>query len=184
MSEVPNISTKTGDGGETSLWSGGRVKKNHPSIKCVGELDLFDSAIGLLYKDLNNKTIINILNKVQSRLVQLKGEIATHPIEWDNFKKTFDSIKQKDVDYLDAKCLKIKEKLEASDYEITGWIQYGSEGSLSAQFDYVRGLCRKCEVSIYDLEEALLNASISVYIKQYINRLSDLLYYIGRFLRE
>lgn len=184
MSKLPNIITKTGDGGETSLWSGERVSKNHPAIKCVCELDLFDSAIGLLYSDLNNKTLINTLNKVQSRLVQLKGELATHPISWDDFRKKFDIIKQKDVEYIEAKCEKIKQKLEESDYQITGWIQYGAEGPLSAKFDHLRGLCRKCEVAIYDLDAGLMNASVSVYIKQYVNRLSDLLYLMARLVRE
>lgn len=187
--KLPKISTKTGDSGQTSLWSSERVEKNHPAIKCVGELDLFDSSLGLVYSKLNKDDLIHLeiwdsLSKIQSRLVYLKGEIATHPRKWNEFKKKFPSISDVDVDYLDKSSDKIKSVLEDQCYEIKGWIQYGDDGELSALIDYCRGLCRKSEIQIYDLEEVLTNATISDSIKKFINRLSDYLYWVARYLRS
>ena len=186
--KLPNISTKGGDNGETSLWSGDRVSKNHPAIKCVCELDLFDSAIGLIYSKLNDSIthleIADSLDKIQSRLVYLKGEIATHPREWDKFRKKFKPITDVDVDYIDKACQNFKEALEGQGYEIKGWIRYGEEGDISAIIDYCRGLCRKSEIEIYELDDALIHSKISEPIKKYMNRLSDYLFWIARFLRK
>jgi cob(I)alamin adenosyltransferase len=189
MIKLPNISTKKGDSGETSLWSGERVPKDHPAIICGCEIDLLDSYIGLIYGNLNlskiDHTEINdSLQKIQSRLVYLKGEIATHPREWDNYLKKNPAISAVDVDYLDQACDSIKKSLESQGYVISGWVQYGSEGHLSAQFDYAGRLTRKVEVELYKLESKLHDATINKYIKQYINRLSDYLYWLGRYVRE
>jgi cob(I)alamin adenosyltransferase len=189
MKKLPKISTKGGDLGETSLWSGERVPKNHPAIKCGSKIDLMDSYIGLIYSnlDLNKYDHIEIhdsLQKIQSRLTYLKGEIATHPREWVKYKKKHKAISPVDVDYLDQAGESIKKVLESDEYKIKGWIQYGSEGKISAKFDYLRALVRDVETEIYDLEDKLINAEINKSIKQYINRLSDYFYWIARYLRE
>jgi cob(I)alamin adenosyltransferase len=189
MSKLPKISTKGGDLGETSLWSGERVPKNHPAIKCGSKIDLMDSYIGLIYSDLNLARVDHIeindsLQKIQSRLTYLKGEIATHPREWEKYKKKYKAISPVDVDYLDQAGESIKKALESDGYKITGWVQYGSEGKISAKFDYLRALVRDVEIVIYDLEDKITSASINKYIKEYINRLSDYFYWIARYLRE
>lgn len=188
MSKLPNISTKTGDSGQTSLWSGERVSKNHPAIKCVCEIDLLDSYIGLIYEDLNQEQIDHLeikdsLQKIQSRLIDLKGEIATHPLAWEKYKKKNKAISPVDVDYLDQACQSIKSVLESQNYKIKGWIQYGSEGKLSAKIDYLRALVRRSEIEIYMLNDNLINASLNQNILQYINRLSDYFYWVARYLR-
>lgn len=183
--KLPIITTRGGDNGETSLWSGERVAKNHPAIKCVCELDLFDSAIGEIYNNLDGvEELYKTFIKIQTRFVDLKGEISTHPRSWPDFYKKFKPINQKDIDYLDKCCDNIKLFLEGTGYEITGWVRYGSEGKVSAHLDYLRAVCRKCEVAIYDLESVLKDVEISPYIKQYINRLSDYLYLLARYSKE
>jgi ATP:cob(I)alamin adenosyltransferase len=183
--KLPVISTKGGDKGETSLWSGERVPKNHPAIKCVCELDLLDSAIGMIYEYLDDqKELHKSLIKIQKRFIDLKGEIATHPRSWSDFYKNFKPITEKDVEYIDGCCDAVRGFLESEGYEITGWIRYGEEGKVSAQLDYIRGLCRKCEINVYDLEDKLTGAKISDPIKQYINRLSDYFYLLARYCRK
>lgn len=183
MAKLPNIITKTGDKGKTSLWSGERVEKNHFTIRCLSELDYLDSAIGVSYQYLKGDTDVSLfLNKIQSRLVNLKGEIATHPLHWKKFYEDFDYIKDSDIKDLEEECNRIKKILEEYGYKIIGWIRYGEEGDASAYMDYVRSICRKCEVEIYDLDEKLINAEISKNIKIYINRLSDYFYWVARYL--
>jgi cob(I)alamin adenosyltransferase len=185
MAKLPNIITKTGDKGETSLWSGERVEKNHFAIKCVAELDYLDSAIGVSYQYLDiYKDVSLFFQKIQSRLITLKGEIATHPLAWKKFYENFDYIKEIDTEELEKECAEIKLKLEKSGYKITGWIRYGEEGEVSAYIDYLRAICRKCEIAIYDLNEKLVNAQISSNIKIYINRLSDYFYWVARYLKS
>lgn len=67
-----SIATKTGDGGETSLLSGERVKKSDPRIHFVGSLDELNSHIGLL-RLYGADTIVKneILEQVQKDLFAL-----------------------------------------------------------------------------------------------------------------
>ncbi len=184
MKKLPNISTKTGDNGETSLWSGERVAKNHPAIKCVCELDLLDSSIGIIYSHLKNVEDSNskTLREIQERLIYLKGEICTHPKDWSKFYKEHSAISEKDVDFINDSCDSLKEMLEKRNYKIKGWVRYGDEGNLSSIVDYTRCLARKSEIEVYNLDDELINSSISTPIKKYINRLSDYFYWLARFL--
>lgn len=178
------ISTKGGDKGYTSLFSGERVSKNHPAMRCQAELDMLDSTIGLIYEYIGDfKELSPILKKIQKRMIYLKGEIATHPRAWPEYRKKQKPISKKDVEYIDNCSENIKTHLGEQGYEVTGWVMYGSEGHLSARFDHLRAECRKCEVMLYDLDENLNNASISEDIKQYINRLSDFFYLLARYVQ-
>jgi len=182
--KLPIISTKTGDKGETSLWSGQRVPKNHPAIKCVCEIDLFDSSMGLLHDLIQHSNVYGVIIDIQFDLVYLKGEIATHPRDWNKYRKNNKYISQSNVKYLDKKCDEIKTKLENKEYKISGWVIYGGEGRISAHFDYIRSLCRKVEIEIYNLDDKIKDENISESIKQYINRLSDYLYLLARYFSK
>ena len=48
MSKEFKVYTKTGDDGTTALFSGGRVKKDHPRLEAYGTLDELNSILGLL----------------------------------------------------------------------------------------------------------------------------------------
>lgn len=180
--KIPNISTKTGDTGQTSLWSGERVSKNHPAMKAESSLDMLDTSIGVMYEYLDDyKELRGSLRKIQTRMRHLKGEVATHPRAWDDFRKRHNPIVKKDVDNLDLWCENIRQNLSDNDYEIKGFVRYGKEGIVSARFDRLRAECRDAEGVLYDLDDAMSNASISSEIKQYINRLSDYFWLLARY---
>jgi cob(I)alamin adenosyltransferase len=186
MSNIPQISTKTGDSGRTSLYSGEKVPKNSPAIKCVAKLDTFDSALGLIIPKLGNKKDVKqSIQHIQSRLVHLKGEIATSPMNWAFYIRRSEAINEDDVKYLDEKGNEIKSQLEEEDYEIKGWISYGAEGELSSLFDFARSLCREAEVEIADFAVVCgYEGELNKQIKVYINRLSDYLYWLARLCRK
>lgn len=176
-SKLPIISTKRGDEGYTSLWSGERVPKNHLAIKCLAEIDLMDSYLGLVKCKVEDK-YKNILNHIQSRLIYLKGEVATSPSGWERYREDKKYICEMDIDYLEEECLKIKKDLENMNFEISGWIKYGDSGEISAYIDLCRALARKSEICLYDLQ-GIYYQEISFCIKKYLNRLSDFLYWLS-----
>jgi cob(I)alamin adenosyltransferase len=186
MSKLPTISTRSGDGGRTSLYSGEKVPKNSPAIKCVAKLDTFDSALGLIIPKLGNKKDVKqSIEHIQGRLVHLKGEIATSPMNWAFYLRRKEAISEDDVKYLDEKGNEIKSQLEEEDYEIKGWISYGAEGELSSLFDFARSLCREAEIEILNFEGSVGNeGELNKQIKIYINRLSDYLYWLARLCRK
>jgi cob(I)alamin adenosyltransferase len=83
------IYTRTGDGGETSLLSGGRVAKDHPRIEVYGTLDELNSLLGLLLTEPVPEAAAAELERVQSALFSMgaaladaEGRFARDPSEW------------------------------------------------------------------------------------------------------
>ncbi len=83
------IYTRTGDGGETSLLSGGRVAKDHPRIEAYGTLDELNSLLGLLLTEPVPEAAAAELERVQSALFSMgaaladaEGRFARDPSEW------------------------------------------------------------------------------------------------------
>ena len=83
------IYTKTGDAGETSLLSGGRVAKDHPRIEAYGTLDELNSLLGLLLAEPIPGAAVVELEQVQSALFSMgaaladaEGRFARDPAEW------------------------------------------------------------------------------------------------------
>jgi cob(I)alamin adenosyltransferase len=66
------IYTKTGDSGETSLFSGKRVSKTHSLVECFGALDELNSALGFLIFSVEKSSV---LSSTLSRLVACQSEI-------------------------------------------------------------------------------------------------------------
>ena len=84
------IYTRTGDGGETSLLSGGRVAKDHPRIEVYGTLDELNSLLGLLLTEQLPEAVAGELERVQGALFAMgaaladaEGRFAHDPCEWD-----------------------------------------------------------------------------------------------------
>ena len=58
---ITKVTTKTGDGGKTSLGNGQRVHKNHPIINTLGELDYLNSIIGWAEVESTNEDLLPFL---------------------------------------------------------------------------------------------------------------------------
>ena len=83
------IYTRTGDSGETSLLSGGRVAKDHPRIEAYGTLDELNALLGLLLTEPVPAAAAGHLAQVQSALFSMgaaladaEGRFARDPSEW------------------------------------------------------------------------------------------------------
>ena len=80
------IYTKTGDKGETSLFGGGRVKKNDARVAAYGEVDELNSFVGVLITSIAEAdfpqqpnpadALVNFLQTLQNRLFDLGAELA------------------------------------------------------------------------------------------------------------
>ena len=80
------IYTKGGDSGETSLFGGERVDKDHDRIAAYGTLDELNAVLGLARAQLDldpnlqsvlSEPIDGLMNEVQNRLFDLGAELAT-----------------------------------------------------------------------------------------------------------
>ena len=71
------IYTKTGDGGETGLFAGPRVAKDHTRIEAYGDVDELNAILGLVRADNNDHEVDAALERVQNELFAVGSELAT-----------------------------------------------------------------------------------------------------------
>ena len=178
------IITKKGDEGETSLLMGGRVSKNDCRVIANGKIDTLHASLGLVHQQFDkqcssDRKIAEVLFKIQKTLIKLMGEIATADDEKSKYREKFDHIEKKDLDFIESTAKQLMNKLEKENYEIKGWILYGSTNAATAQLDYSSKLCREAELLVVDIKSN--GHEIRNSITQYLNRLSDVLFIIARY---
>ncbi len=168
------ISTKTGDGGETGLASGGRVGKDHPRVEAYGTVDELNAVLGLLAAgDLPAGEKARI-GEVQEALFALGAALA------DPEGRYAPSAGAWRVEPLEAWIDRMEGQLEP----LRSFILPG--GTREAALAHLaRTVCRRAERRLVTLgrgEASLPEGSVA-----YLNRLSDALFLLARrlnFLRE
>lgn len=164
------IYTKTGDEGSTSLFDGQRVKKYSNRVDVYGTFDECNAVISIAEKFSQIPENKEFLIKLQYKMFQLSGEIATVDSEW--FATHSEQINQMDIKELEYIIDVYTEKLpEIKTFILPGTSIAGSHLHLA------RTVCRRAERLLIQLSEEV---EIRPEIKQYTNRLSDCLYILAR----
>jgi len=169
------ITTKGGDKGETSLYSGERVKKSHLIMETVGTLDELNSWIGLIKSFLDNVFIKDGLEKIQLQIFNICSVIATR--ETSDFFDKIQKINEETINDLEDFQKKLLEIVEMPDkFIIPGTNRF------SAQTDIARTVCRRAERRLVQLADSETSkVKTYQYEKKFINRLSDILFIIARY---
>jgi cob(I)alamin adenosyltransferase len=170
-----SIATKTGDSGTTALLFGKRVPKTHIRVATYGQVDELGSALGLCRAHTDNASAKAIIREIQGELVYLMSEIATDDADQARFHERYlkEAIQATAVERLTTQ---IAEK-EAVSGSFKGWT-YAGETVAQAFFDQARTTCRRTERALIALKET--GANVRPELHQYLNRLADLLWLLGR----
>lgn len=167
------IYTKTGDKGTTSLIGGVRVPKNHIRIESYGTVDELNSYLGMVNDMAQNTKISEWLREVQDRLFTVGSVLATNPDK--EVKMKLPDVHEGDVTWLEERI----DEMNASLPEMRSFIIPG--GQLAASTCHVaRCVCRRAErlcVSMQEQEEYIPDL-----IVKYLNRLSDFLFVLARYI--
>lgn len=167
------IYTKTGDKGQTSLFSGNRVPKHHLRIESYGTVDELNSYIGLIKDHCPKGEDISRLNQIQDRLFTIGSNLATVPSEKNNKRFKLPEIKESDIEDLEQSMDEMNEQLP----EMTHFLLPGGHPSVS--FCHVgRTICRRAERRITALDE---EQPVDEKVLKYMNRLSDFLFVLSRY---
>ena len=164
---LSKIYTRTGDAGTTGLGNGNRVSKNSLRIHTLGEVDEANAAIGIMLCEELPDDVRVLLTNVQHDLFDLGGEVCIPGMEM---------ITAKQVEHLEEELDRFNDDLEPlKDFILPG----GTRAAALAH--QARTVCRRAERMIVALsqEEAVNDAP-----RQYLNRLSDLLFVLGRVLNR
>ncbi len=165
------IYTKTGDKGITSLIGGKRVPKHHIRIEAYGTIDELISFIGLFSDIVNDEKITPNLIKIQDNLFIIGSYLAN---ENSNPVKSKYNIAESEIKNLENDIDEINSKLE----EIKKFIIPG--GDIQSSYCHViRTICRRAERTISKICET---TEVEPAIVQYINRLSDYFFCLGRYI--
>lgn len=142
-----SITTRTGDGGSTTLMYGKRVSKDSPRVGAYGEVDELNSCLGLARAQAD-KDRKGLLEVVQKALVGLMGELAVAPEDLKRYEADgYARIKEEDLARLDQEI----ERLEKKAPPAKGWSTPG--GNLAgAALDLARAVCRRAERGVWQLE--------------------------------
>jgi cob(I)alamin adenosyltransferase len=163
------IYTKTGDQGITSLLGGMRVPKSDLRIDAYGTIDELNSYLGLLRDQEVNRKRSDFLKEIQDRLFTIGSDLATVPGK-DKVKKP--DLHSEDVDSLEHEM----DVMDAQLPMLTAFILPGGHQSVS--FCHVaRTVCRRSERIVVELASL---EPVSDLVIQYLNRLSDYLFVLGR----
>ena len=164
---LSKIYTRTGDAGTTGLGDGKRVAKNSLRIHALGEVDELNACVGLLLTETLPDDVRAHLTDVQHDLFDLGGEVCIPGMSM---------ISGKQVDKLEAALDAWNESLSTlKDFILPG----GSRAA--AQAHHCRTVCRRAERSLVALAQ---DEDVNDGPRQYLNRLSDLLFVLGRHLNQ
>lgn len=162
---MSTISTKTGDGGLTDLWSGERIRKDDVRVEAYGTVDELSSFIGEAKHWVKRPETLSILEEIQRDLFRAAGELASRGTPFT------DPILPKDEERLFA----FVERFEG-ELGLRGFVVPGSTVQ-SAKLDIARTVARRAERRILTLAR---DSEVSPALRKYINRLSDLLFVLAR----
>lgn len=163
------VYTKTGDKGTTSLYDGTRVSKDYIRVESYGTIDELNSSLGLAKNYIEEPEIKTLIAKLQRTLFDVAGELAT--TDYTTFKSR---VTEEDIKFLESR---IDHFTSIMDQE-NAFILPGSNLS-SGHLHVARTICRRAERRMISLREV---EDISPTVLKYVNRLSDTIYSIARFL--
>ena len=164
---LSNIATRTGDDGSTGLGDGSRVPKNHLRVQAMGDVDELNSQLGVLLAEPLPDDVRELLVTIQHELFNLGGELCM---------PGYELLKE-------AAVLRLDEALAHYNAALPRLKEFIlPAGTRSAALAHVcRTVARRAERAVVTLGAAeTLNAAP----RQYLNRLSDLLFVLARVLNR
>lgn len=165
------IYTKTGDEGNTSLFGGDRVSKGSERIEAYGTVDELNSLIGVCRSVNTLKEVDSILDEIQNDLFTLGADLAT-PSKVAS--KQVTRIKTSDISRLERHIDRIEPQLEP----LKSFILPGGNQT-AALIHFTRTVCRRAERRVVELSRS---EHIDAFPIIYLNRLSDLLFVLARWV--
>lgn len=164
-----SIYTKTGDEGKTALLGGSRVSKNDIKVECYGTFDEVNAALGVVRALTKNEDIKNTIYTVQKKLFLISAELASD----DKGKQMLsEKLTKEDIKTVENTIDSYTENLEPlRQFVVPG------DNEVSSFIHVARTVVRRAERVLVALKEV---EDVRSEIKQYTNRLSDLLFTLAR----
>jgi len=176
---ITRVYTRRGDQGETDLVGGTRVPKDAARLEAYGAVDELNASLGVARAENMRRPqgapvrteLDRILRRLQNELFDLGSELATPE---DGFVEGMHRCSEAEV-------VRLEDTLDACQEDLAplrSFVLPGG-GPVSAQLHVARTVCRRAERDVIRLSRA---EAISTWPLAYLNRLSDLLFVLSRWV--
>ncbi len=161
------IYTKTGDAGETGLFGGPRVRKDHARIEAFGTVDELNSHLGVIRTHAASAPFDDELRRIQCELFDLGAELATPGSNAERITP--------------AHVKTIEQLIDAHESVLQPLSCFilPAGTPLAAAIHVARTVCRRAERRVVTLANQL-DTTIPANAIEYLNRLGDLLFVLAR----
>jgi cob(I)alamin adenosyltransferase len=165
------IYTRRGDRGETDLFGGARVAKDHLRVEAYGAVDELNAALGAALADTAHQDIRDLASSIQGVLLDL-GSYLSSP---DAKQRKKGGVREP----LDAEVEALEAHIDAFERELEPLRNFVLPGGnrAAAAFHLARTVCRRAERRIVSLDREI---PLEPPALRYLNRLSDLLFVLAR----
>jgi cob(I)alamin adenosyltransferase len=164
------VATRTGDGGETSLFGKERVRKTDPRIEALGDLDEAQAVIGVARSLAPRSSLGRELLELQRGLYLVMAEVATPRDDLGRLKERLDDVAVARLDQV-LETLKKKTPIEGR-FVIPG------ENRIAASLDQARTVTRRAERHVVEcVDKGYVSGGD---LLPWLNRLSDVLFVLAR----
>jgi cob(I)alamin adenosyltransferase len=175
MVYLSRIYTKTGDRGDTGLGDGSRVPKDHPRVTAYGTVDELNAILGIFLVHLHDANaeaaLVDLVRSVQNDLFDVGADLCLPPGEGEKPGQVL-RIQADQAERLEQAIDSRNERLQP----LKSFILPGGTAA-AAWCHLARTVCRRAERDVVTLARSdRINPQVIVYL----NRLSDLLFVLGR----
>jgi cob(I)alamin adenosyltransferase len=169
MVRIDRVTTRGGDGGETSLGEGTRVSKADRRIEALGAVDEANASIGVLRIHTRGRVAEDaMLGRIQNDLFDVGADLCVPGTGGDRLRVTHAAVVRLDAEV---------EGMNAGLPPLTSFILPG--GTDAAAFAHVaRASARRAERAVVAVDD------VNPTVRQYLNRLSDHLFVLARVLND
>lgn len=166
------IYTRTGDQGETGLFGGGRVPKDHPRTSAYGDIDELNSVLGLVRATPPADFQDDLLESIQRDLFSIGGHLAT-----PDPTKVAKALEKADLSV--ERVALFERVIDDADQELPPLRSFVLPAGTpkAAALHLARTVCRRAERAVVSLSR---EGEVPPLFLAYLNRLSDLLFTLAR----
>ena len=169
ISSIKQISTKKGDKGQSRNYNNESYDKDDILFETLGTLDELNSYLGLTY----HFSELNFIKIIQSNLQYISSIIASNPNS-DLY------LKLRKLDITDVTLIedKIQILLDHKPLENHFFLPGSEKSKKGAYYDVCRAIARRAERRVVEFSKVKNRSDLDI-VKQYMNRLSDLLFLLS-----
>ena len=178
MVNLTRIYTKTGDDGTTSLGDMSRTSKNDPRLEAYATVDEANSSIGVVLAmgDIKDEGIKKLLIRIQNDLFDVGADLCTPVV--DNPASEPLRVLESQIDYLENQIDHYNENLQP----LRSFV-LPSGTPAAALMHVARTVTRRAERTTWHAIHAF-GGGVNPITAKYLNRLSDLLFVLARFVNK